>query len=113
MFIITILINRIWFPPDQSNKIAKAYVDWLKDNPPDKTVDKTLCVAIGSDENGSILVYGVGQVMKGKEQEALASTTQGNLFLASKLDGLKYKTEVFMDFTEAYKILGIAAPDVV
>ena len=88
------------------------YVKKLKDNPPDKTVDKTLCVAVGSDENGSILVYGVGQIMKGKEQEALASTTQGNLFMASKLDGLKYKTEVLMDFTEAYKILGIAAPEV-
>jgi len=48
--------------------------------------------------------------MKGKEKEALANTTQGNLFLASKMDDLKYKTEIFMDFTEAYKILGIAPP---
>jgi len=110
VIIITILINRVWFPPDQSNKIAKAYVDWLKDNPPDKTVEKTLCVAVGSGENGSILVYGVNQIKKGKEQEALTSTTQGNLFMASKMEGLKYKAEILMDFTEAYKILGMAPP---
>lgn len=111
MLIITILINRVWFPPDQSNKIARAWVDWLKDNPPDKTVEKTLCVAVGSSEDGRILVYGVSQVTKGKEQEALAITTAGNLFIASKMEGLKYKTEVFMDFTEAYKILDIKPPE--
>ena len=48
--------------------------------------------------------------MKGKEKEALQNTTQQNLFLASKIDGLRYKTEVLMDFTEAYKILGMAPP---
>jgi len=52
---ITILFNRVWFPPDQANKIAKSFVDWLKDNPPDKTVEKNLCIAISSDENGYIL----------------------------------------------------------
>jgi hypothetical protein len=110
---MTILINRIWFPPDQSNKIAKSYVDWLKDNPPDSNIEKTLTIAVGSDESGRILIYGIGQVMKGKEKEALANTTKGNLFLATKMDDLKYKTEVFLDFNEAYKILGISAPDVV
>jgi hypothetical protein len=40
--IITILFNRVWFPPDQSNKIAKAFVDWLKINPPDRTIEKLL-----------------------------------------------------------------------
>ena len=107
---ITILINRVWFPPDQSNKIAKAYVDYLKDNPPDSSIEKNLAIAVGSDEDGNVLVYGIGEVMKGKEKEALANVTKGNLFLASKMDDLKYKTEIFMDFTEAYKILGIAPP---
>jgi len=109
---ITILFNRLWFPPDQSNKIAKAYIDWLKDNPPDKTIEKTICIAVGSDENGLILTYGIGEIQKGKEQEVLQNTTQQNLFIASKIEGLKYKVEILMDFTEAYKILGMTAPDV-
>ena len=98
MFIITLLLNRVWFPPDQSHKLGQAYIDWLKQSPPDKTIEKTICIA-------------VGQIQKGKEQEALASTSQGNLFMATKIDGLKYKTEVLMDFTEAYKILGMSAPE--
>ena len=86
-------------------------MDYLKDNPPDRSIEKNLAIAVGSDEDGTILVYGIGQVMKGKEREALERTTHGNLFLASKMDGLKYKVEIFMDFTEAYKILGIAPPE--
>lgn len=112
MLKITILFSRVWFPPDQANKIAKSYVDWLKDNPPDKTIEKTICIAISSDEKGDILVYGIGEIMNGKEKEALQRSTQQNLFLASKIDGLRYKVEVLMDFTEAYKILGMTAPEV-
>ncbi len=46
------------------------------------------------------------------EKEALKRTTKQNLFMASKVDGLKYKAEIFLDFAEAYKILGMTAPDV-
>ena len=110
MSLITILFNRVWFPPDQSNKIAKAFVDWLKDNPPDKTVEKNICIAVSSDAEGYILVYGIGEIMKGKEKEVLQQNTKQNLFLASKVEGLRYKSDIFMDFTEAYKILGMAPP---
>ncbi len=33
--------------------------------------------------------------------------------MARGVDGFKYKTEVILNFTEAYKILGMAAPDVI
>lgn len=112
MIKITILVNRVWFPPDQSNKVAKAYVDFLKDNPPDKTIEKTIAIAVGSDEDGTVLTYGIGEIMKGMEKEALKRSTQQNLFMASKIHGLKYKIEIFLDFTEAYKILGMTAPEV-
>ena len=108
---MTKMINRVWFPPDQSHKVAQAYIDLLKEMPPDPTIEKTICVAVGSDEKGDILVHGVGEVQKGKEQEALMRTSQGNLFMSSKVDGLKYKSEIFLDFTEAYKILGMSAPE--
>ncbi len=49
--------------------------------------------------------------MKGKEKEALQRNTKQNLFMASKVDGLKYKSEILLDFKEAYKILGITAPE--
>jgi hypothetical protein len=48
--------------------------------------------------------------MKGKEKEALMRNTEQNLFLASKVDGLRYKTDILLDFTEAYKIINMAPP---
>ena len=48
--------------------------------------------------------------MKGKEKEALIRNTKQNLYLASKIEGVRYKTDIFLDFTEAYKIIGMAPP---
>lgn len=107
---MTILFNRVWFPPDQANKIAKSYIDWLKENPPDKTIEKTICITVSSNEEGYIMVHGIGEIMKGKEKEVLQQNTKQNLFLASKVDGLRYKTDIYMDFTEGYKMLGMAPP---
>ena len=106
MLIIAILITRNWFPPDQSSKVAKLYVEWLKDNPP-----KTLAISVTSAETGEVLVYGIGQIAKGREKEALTNATKQSLFLASGIDNFRYKVEVTLDFTEAYKILGITAPE--
>jgi len=110
--VITLLFNRIFVAPDQAHKVGKKYIEWLKDNPPDKTVDKTLCILTLSTEDGNIMVIGIGQIGKGKEKEALSEATRQNLFLAREIDGLKYKVEVVLDFTEAYKIIGMDAPDV-
>ncbi len=49
--------------------------------------------------------------MKGKEKEAIMRNTKQNLFLASKISGLRYKTDIFLDFTEAYKIINMAPPE--
>ena len=112
MVIITLLYNRIFVPPDQADKVGKKYIEWLKNNPPDKTVDKTLCIAALSTEDGNIMVIGIGQIGKGKEKEALAEATRQNLFLAKEIDGLRYKVDIVLDFTEAYKIMDMVAPEI-
>lgn len=112
MVVITLLYNRLFVPPDQAHKVGKKYIEWLKENPPDKTVDKTLCILTLSAEDGNILIVGIGQVGKGKEKEALSEATRQNVFMAKEIDGLKYKVEIVLDFTEAYKVIGMDAPDV-
>ena len=106
------LLNQVSFPPEESNKIATAYIEWLKDNPPDPTIEKTICIGVSSREDGNILVIGIGDVVKGKAEEALKNTTKQNLILATKIKDLKYKSEVILNYTEAYKILGMTAPEV-
>jgi len=108
---MAILITRNWFPPDQSSKVAKRYVERLKDNPPQPDIDKTLAISVSSTETGMILVYGIGQIGKGKEKEALVNVTKQNLFLAAGIENFRYKSEITLDFTEAYKILGMTAPE--
>lgn len=112
MVVITILYNRVFVSPDQASKVGKKYIEWLKENPPDKTVDKTLCIFATSTEDGNVMVIGIGQIGKGKEKEALSEATRQNIFLAKEIDGLKYKVDVVLDFTEAYKILGMDAPEI-
>ncbi|MFX0047148.1 MAG: hypothetical protein ACFE8G_03170 [Candidatus Hermodarchaeota archaeon] len=113
MVVITLIYNRVFVPPDQAHMVGAKYIEWLKDNPPDKTIDKTLCIAALSADDGNIMVIGIGQVGKGKEKEALAQATRQNLFLAREINGLKYKVDIVLDFTEAYKIIGMDAPDVI
>ena len=103
---------RNWFPPAQADKIAKKFMDWLKDNPPDSSIDKNLGIGVTSDENGIILAVSLSVIMKGKEKEALELATKQNLFMAEGNVGFKYKSEIILDYPEAYKILGLTAPEV-
>ena len=109
---MVLMFNQVIFPPDQSDKVAKRYVEWMKDNPPDPSIEKTICIGVRSTEDGNILVIGIGDIAKGKVQEALQDTTKGNLFIAAGVPGLKYKSDVMLNYTEAYKILGMTAPEV-
>ena len=109
---LTLLYLRNWFPPDQADKIAKRFMDWIKDNPPDSSIDKNLGIGVTSDENGMILAISLSEIMKGKEKEVLELATKQNLFMAAGIVGFKYKSEIILDFPEAYKILGMTAPEV-
>ena len=112
MNIITILFTQTWFPADQANKVAKRYVDWLKDHPPDKTIETNVRIGTLSANNGDILVVSMADVMKGKEKEALFNFHQQNVFMAAGIENLKYKAEIILNFSEAYKILNMTAPEI-
>ena len=103
--------NKVIFPPDQSYKIAEAWAEWMKDNPPDPSIEKTICVGALSTEDGNVLAIGIGDIVKGKVKEALERTTAQNLFMAGKVPGLKYKVEIILDVSEAYKLLGKTSPE--
>ena len=103
--------NKVMFPPEQSHKVAKAWAEWLKDNPPDPSIEKTICVGASSTEDGMVLAIGIGDIAKGKSKEALEHTTAQNLFMAGRVPGLRYKTEIILEVSEAYKLLGMSSPE--
>ena len=102
--------NKVIFPPEQASKIADAWAEWMKDNPPDPSIEKDLALGVLSTEDGNILAFGIADVMKGKAKESLEYNTRSNLFMASKIPGLKYKTEIILSISEAYKLLGKISP---
>lgn len=103
--------NQVIFPPDQSHKVGEAWAEWLKKNPPDTSIEKTICVGVRSTEDGNVLAIGIADVAKGKAKEALVRLTTQNLFMAGKVPGLRYKAEIMLDISEAYKLLGMTAPE--
>jgi len=109
--IITLIFTRAYYPPNQGNKIGKKFIEWFKDDPPDPSIDKTLCIGVTSTETGDIMVIGIGQVGEGKEKEALERSARQNTFLANEVEGYKAKTEIIFDYTEAYKIINMTAPE--
>ena len=100
------------YPANQGAKVGKKFIEWMKDNPPDPSIEKNLCIGVRSSENGDIMVIGIGQVVKGKENEAMTRNAMQNFWLANEVEGLKYKTELIMDYTEAYKVINMTAPEV-
>ena len=103
------VINNIWYPTNKSNEVAKKYFDVLKKYPPDPSLGKTLLILVRSTKEG-IHVLGIGKPAEGKMQENMMRVTQGNEMMAS-IDGLTYQIETYMDYTEAYKVLGMEAPE--
>ena len=109
---MVLLLNEATFPPEQTSNVGQAYADWLKENPPDPSIEKELGIGVLNTEDGNMLSIGMGDIVKGKVEEVLKRTTQQNLFIANKVEGFKFKTKVILNYTEVYEILGITAPEV-
>ena len=107
-----LIYNKAVYPATQGAKVGQKFIEWLKDNPPDPSIEKNLCIGVGSTENGDIMVIGIGEVVKGKENEAMTRTAMQNFWLANEVEGLKYKAELIMDYTEAYKVINMTAPEI-
>jgi len=103
------IVNNVWYPTDKSREVAKKYLEVLKKFPPDPSIEKTLLILVRSTKEG-IHVIGIGKPEKGKLEESIIRTTQSNEEMTS-IDGLTYEIETYLDYTEAYKVLGMAAPE--
>lgn len=112
MVIITLILTRAVYPLKMGPKAGKKYVDWVKDNPLDNSISKTLSIGVGSTEDGDIMVVGISQIMPGKEKDALELAAKQNVFLSTEVEGLKIKSEVIWELAEAYKIIGMTGPDI-
>ena len=87
------------------SKSARKYMDWLKDNPADNSVQKAITIGVGSTEDGDILAISISQIMPGKEKEALEITAKMNMYFSYEIEDYKAKSEDIWDLGEVYKII--------
>ena len=109
---MVLILNEVSFPPDQAHKVGKAFIEWIKDHPLDPAIQKNLCIGVTNNANGDILVFGIDDVAKGKIKEALLENTEQNLFMAQRIEGFKYNVKPVLSYQEAYKVIGMTAPEV-
>ena len=103
------IVNEATFPQNKNPDVAAKYIETLKKYPPDPSLGKTLLVLVRATEQGTHVI-GIGKPEKGKLEENIKRTYESNQMLAS-ISEFKYETKVYLDFTEAYKVLSMKPPE--
>jgi len=102
-------IMTVLFPIGKSSEVAKRWIESLQKYPPDGSLSKTLVLGVKPTKDG-IKVVLVGEVAKGKYEEALLRGVRSTHEFMSDVEGFRYEIETFMDITEAMPIVGMEAP---
>ncbi len=107
---MVLMVVTSYFPIDKASEAAKSYIKSLQKYPPDASLAKTLTIGVRATKDG-YKVIGIGDVVKGKYEEALLRQIQSAQEFNAGIEGYRYKIETFMDITEAMPIVGIEAPE--
>lgn len=99
------------FPPHTTNKLAKIYVDSLKDfRPKQRALAKEIIPNAVKSTDAGIEVIGVMDVKEGKLDEYLLLAQQ-YMTKFHDIEGFRYRIEVRFKVTEALEMLGLKFPE--
>ena len=104
------MVNNVWCPHSKPEEVAKKYLKAVKEIPHDPAVSKILAILIRPTRK-NVHVMGIHKIKKGQMEKHFERATKIGNMLASEIEGLKYETAIYMDFTEGYAILGIEPPE--
>ncbi len=102
------VVTELMSPHGKNAEVAKKWFESLKKFPPDPSIGKTLNVLIRATDEG-IHVLGIGQPAEGKLEEFIKRTYEGNEMYTT-IEGVKYEIKTYLDYKEAYKVLGMEPP---
>lgn len=106
---MVLVVTTSWFPIDKANEVAKKYIDVFKKYPPDESLGTTLTSAVKVTKEG-IKAIGIAEVVKGKVEDFLAHVFKSQQEYAV-IEGFNYEVETYMDFVEAFAVLGMKPPE--
>ncbi|MFX0155694.1 MAG: hypothetical protein ACFE9Q_14320 [Candidatus Hodarchaeota archaeon] len=107
---MVLMVVTSYFPIDKASEAAKNYIKSLQKYPPDPSLAKTITIGVRATKDG-YKVIGIGDIVKGKYEEALLRQIQSAQEFNASIEGYRYKIETFMDITEAMPIVGMEAPE--
>ncbi len=99
------------FPPHTTDKLAKIYVDVIKDlRPKLRATGKEIIPNAVKATTRGIEVIGVWDIKEGKLEEFLSIQAQ-DMTNYHKIEGFKYQIDVRFKATEALEMIGIKMPE--
>lgn len=105
------IVNNVWCPHSKPEEVAKKYLKVVKEIPHDPAVSKILAIMV-RPTNKNVHVMGIHKIKKGNMEKHIERAMKIGNMLASDIEGLKYNTAAYLDFTEAYAILEIEPPEI-
>jgi len=107
---MVLVLATILYPHKVANEVAKKYIEMVKKYPADPSLGEMLTLGTRATLEG-IKVVSIGSIAKGKVEEALSNlATQYQEY--TSIEGFKWQVEMLMDMAEAYKAVGMTAPEV-
>lgn len=107
---MVLVLATIIYPHKVANEVAKKYIEMVQKYPADPSLGEMLALGTGATLDGIKVIY-IGSVVKGKVEETLSTlATQYQEY--TSIEGFKWQVEILMDMAEAYKAVGMTAPEV-
>lgn len=107
---MVLVLATIIYPHKVANEVAKKYIEMVQKYPADPSLGEMLALGTRATLEG-IKVISVGSIPKGKVEEVMLNlATQYQEY--TSIEGFKWQVELLMDMAEAYKAIGMTAPEV-
>lgn len=107
---MVLIMTTVLYPHKVANEVAKKYIEMVQKYPTDPSLGEMLAMGTRATLDGIKVIY-IGSIAKGKVEEALSTlATQYQEY--TSIEGFKWQVETLLDMAEAYKAVGMTAPEV-
>jgi hypothetical protein len=108
---LVLIVTQHWWPPNQSEKVGKSYLEVMKKFPDDKSISKPILrSAVWTTKEGAFSMT-VSSIQPGKVKESMDLAMNRLLMMSSAIDGFIYEIHIAYDLVEAMPLIGLKAPE--
>jgi len=106
---MVLLVTQTWYPPSQTEKAGKVYLEAMKKYPEDRALGKPILRSGIKLEKEGIHGIAVFSVKEGKFKEAM-DLAVNRMFILGEIEGMRMSIDTYYDLTEAMPFVGLSAP---